>query len=200
MSAKTLVRSLILLVFAVHIPNAHAQDNEAVMLGFQTVMLNSLEDNTVHYYEGQVHLKDNRVLSGSISLNHVHNSKYSVLLRQNEGCTFITNEDIETVVLFQNVKDQQAETRFVAIDGKDKLFREIFKKDDDNAIYDSLEKPFDGRIMSGIYIKDNGNLTSIYNFWSSGPKKDLINYINERDDKKYKRRDFKSLEELFALL
>ena len=63
-----------------------------------------------------------------------------------------------------------------------------------------MEKPFDGKTMSNIYVLENDKLVYIFNFWHSGPKADLLNYFEDRDKKKYKRRDFKNLEKLFAQL
>ena len=55
-------------------------------------------------------------------------------------------------------------------------------------------------LVGRVFIKENNILTDTFNFWSSGEKKDIINYINERDETKYKRGDFKSLDELFSKL
>ena len=61
-------------------------------------------------------------------------------------------------------------------------------------IYDESSKPTTN-LVGEIFVKEELNLKSLYNFWSSGPKQDLINYINERDNKSFRKKDFKNIDE-----
>jgi len=198
MISKKLFRYLFTLLFILSASNIKAQQHEVDLLGLQTIQFNS--DDNFAFFDGEIHLKNNETLKGRISLNHLHNNIYSTSIRTKDGCSYIPNTTIDNVVLYKNERYKQVETRFIPIEGYSKLFREVFKKDNKTAIYDLLEKPFDGKILSGVYVKENDTMEYVYNFWSSGPKKDLINYINKRDNKAYKRRDFKTLESLFAAL
>ncbi|WP_299116742.1 hypothetical protein [uncultured Winogradskyella sp.] len=196
MISKIFQKSSVLLCFILAFTTLNAQELDLNLVNL-TIIQNS---NDYSFYNGEVHLKTNETLKGRISLNHINDNQYAVLLKTDQGHTYISNEDVNSVILFNNGKHQISETKFVAFDGYGKLFRELYKKDDETAIYDSMEKPFDNRIMSGVYVLEDNNLMSIYNFWSSGPKKDIINYINDRDSSNYKRKDFESLNDLFSML
>lgn len=158
------------------------------------------QSNEVDYnpfYKGVIHKKDGSVLNGKISLNYNENTENSTIIKQNDDWEYILNADIDYVVLYNN---EQSETLFYAIRDKDILYREIFKKDDKTVVYDSSNKPFEHTLIAPVFVKENEVLVNTFDFWTSGPKKDLVNYINERDGKKYKNRDFKSLEDLFEKL
>ena len=197
MISKIIQKSCIALFLISTVTIANAQDVDLALVNLQIALDNQ---NNVDFYDGQVQLKNNETYQGRISLNHFNGDQYAVLLRTNDGCTHISNEEINSVTLFGNDRYKTTETQFVSLEGHDKLFRILYKKDDGIAVYDSIEKPFDNSIMNDVYILEDNELVSIFNFWSSGPKKDIINYLNERDNSNYKRRDFKSLDDLFAKL
>lgn len=203
MVSKILLKSFIILLIASYTPKTQAQAQNQVhevdLLGLQSIQFSTINDE-IYFYDGLINLKNNEILEGSISLNHIKDGKYSVILRTKDSCTYISNEDIEDVVLLEKNKHNVSQTRFVLLENHQKLLRELYFKDSENAIYDAMEKPFDGSVMNDVYVKENGSLIRLFDFWTSGPKKALINYINKRDNKKYKRRDFKSLEQLFATL
>ncbi|WP_298903895.1 hypothetical protein [uncultured Psychroserpens sp.] len=200
MASKILIKSIFLLCITLSFTNLQAQQHEVELLGLETIQFSTINNDDVYYYTGQIRLKDQQTFNGLISINHKRYKDYTTILKTKDKCVYIPNENIDTVILYKDDNRDYTETTFVSIKGHDKLFREIYKKDNSTIVYDLLKKPFDGKIMNDIYIKENGKLVSIFNFWSSGPKKDLINYINKRDTKTYKRRDFKSLKDLFAKL
>jgi len=193
------VASFLLLFLSTPI-HAQKDSNASALEALNLINTLNLTNNSTNFYEGEVHLKNNESFKGLISINKIQNGEYSTLINLEDGCKYVPNKNIKNVVLFGKSKDQQNETVFVMLQNKRKLYRELYTKDSKNGIYDLLEKPFDWKIMSDVLIMEDNALTSVYNFWSSGPKKDIINYINKRDNKKYKRRDFKSLEKLFAAL
>ena len=49
-----------------------------------------------------------------------------------------------------------------------------------------------GKISNELFIKENKNLTSTFNFWTSTAKKDLVNYINKRFGTSFKSKNFKN--------
>ena len=201
MAFKTLLKSILILSITFGLSKAFAQQQHEVdLLGLETVLLSSINNNDIHYYDGQVNLKNNQTVKGLISINQRRYKSYVTILKTEKDCIYIPNNSIDNVVLYEDNSRDYKQTSFVSIKGHDKLLREVYKKDDKTIVYDMLKKPFDGKTMNDIYIKENDKLVSIFNFWSSGSKKDLINYINKRDDKTYRRRDFKSLKDLFAKL
>ena len=175
-----------------------AQSDDVFLLN-QILVQTEINDKN-YFYFGNINLTNNEVLTGNISLNNYRNGQYTAILKTEDSCQYIPNTEIETVELFNNDDNFNQSTRFITLQNKQKLYRELHVKDSKNAIYDSMEKPFDGKVMSGIYVLENNSLHSIYNFWHSGPKADLLNYFEDRDHKKYKRRDYKNLERLFAQL
>ncbi|MDG5491753.1 hypothetical protein [Psychroserpens sp. SPM9] len=178
-----------------------AQNHEIELLGLQTILNNTNDANDYQFFDGEIHLKTEEVLKGDISVNRINeHQKYAAIIRIENECFYIANTKIKEVYLYERIDKRDTKTKFVTINGHHKLFREVYKKDTETIVYDLMDKPFDGKILNDVHIMENGNLLSIFNFWTSGPKKDLINYLNKRDNKNYKRRDFKSLEQLFATL
>ncbi|MGB3607833.1 MAG: hypothetical protein WA775_11410 [Psychroserpens sp.] len=187
----------ILLLFSMG--SLQAQSDEEIVLN-QLVFNSIIEGNSPSFYFGNINLKNNQVLKGDISLNKRQNNEYAAILRNEDGLEYILNSEIESITLIENTYDTGLSTRFVPLKNQEKLFRQLYLKDSENAIYDLLEKPFDGRVMNDVYVLNNNELISIYNFWHSGPKADLLHYFEDRDKKAYKRRDFKTLDTLFAQL
>lgn len=198
MTSKFLLKSILAILFLTASPIVKGQSDDDFIL--QQTLLNIQLNDTNYFYDGIIYLKNNEVLTGNIGLNRQRDGQYAALLITDDGCQYIPNTEIEIVELFANDDNDYESTVFIPLKDKEKLYRELYVKDAENAIYDSMKKPFDGKIMSGVYVLENNSLLSIYNFWHSGPKADLLNYFEDRDQKKYKRRDFKNLETLFAQL
>lgn len=197
MTSKRLFSSVILCV--VLFATSYAQNEDLDLLNQQLFFMSINDD--IYFYDGQINLNNNDVIYGRMSVNHKRDSKQSVILITQDCWEYIPNDEIHSVVLFGlNNTDDHSETKFVSIENQEKLFRELYVKDSENAIYDLLAKPFDESVMSDIYVMEDNTLIRTYNFWHSGPKADLINYFKDRDNKNYKRRDFKSLDMLFAKL
>ncbi|WP_458626252.1 hypothetical protein [Winogradskyella sp. PC D3.3] len=197
MTSKIKLSCFVLLGFLAFNTKALAQDENLNLLNQQLFFYSNLDYD---FFDGEITMKTNETISGRVSLNHIDNQQYAVILQTADGCTYIPNEDISSVTLFDIDKGEIVATKFVALKGYDKLFRELYIKDADTAIYDLLETPYDSKIIDNLYIKENNTLVRIDDFWTSGPKKDLINYINNRDFTNYKRKDFKSINDLFAKL
>lgn len=197
MTSKINLSFFVLLGFLAFNTKALAQDENLDLFNQQLFFYSNLDYD---FYDGEITMKNNEIINGILSLNHIDNEQYAVILSTDDGCIYIPNEDVSSVTLFEIDKGKTTATKFVAIEGYDKLFRELYIKNENYAIYDLLEVPYDSKIINDVYIKENNTLVSIDNFWTSGPKKDLINYINERDNTDFKRKDFKSLNTLYAKL
>lgn len=176
-----------------------AQKDQDDLLNYQTVLNNRLLQNQQHpFFKGVIHLKSGDSLAGELSLNNFENKEYSTILQQKNKQVVISNQTIKEVILYAD--NTSSKTKFYAIKEDQQLYREVYKKDKETIVYDSSNQPFEGKLISSVYVQQNGKLIDTFNFWTSGPKKDLVNYLNKRDGKKYKNRDFKSLDDLFAKL
>lgn len=197
MKSKIIKKSLVVLLFLCFVSKAKAQSNDLNLINFITIQ-NLSED--ISFFEGKLILENNEVLTGNISINHNNKEDYETILQTDKGYAYISNEDIASITLFGSENDELYESEFVKFENSNKFYRELYKKDDANAIYDLLEQPFDNKTMNDVYVLEDNELISINNFWSSGPKKDVINYINKRDGTNYKRKDFETLNELLSKL
>lgn len=187
----------IFLLFLIFSVNLNAQKNDDIV-NFLTVYNNYLynNDNYNPFFEGVINFKNGKSVKGKISLNYFENDKYSAILKQDDNWKIIPNSEIENVVLHDN---DNSETKFSAINDDGILYRQVYKKNNENFIYDSSNKPLENSLIAPVWIKKKDSLINTFDFWTWGPKKDLINYLSERDGKKYKSRDFKSLKELYEI-
>ncbi|RZK08837.1 MAG: hypothetical protein EOO46_13920 [Flavobacterium sp.] len=147
------------------------------------------------YYPGKIILKSNDTLVGKISLNYRIKENFSALFNDGAKEVKIPNESIGKIILSNRNNEW---TEFESLDNSKQLYRILYSGK--VKIYDSSSKPQGGNLVSGVFIKENDKVYSLFNFWSSGPKQDLIDYINKRDGENFKRRDFKNSDEIFAYL
>lgn len=183
---------LLLLIFAIFPFSVNAQNTEIDV--FTTVFMNDDDDP---FFEGNIELKNGDVLYGKVSINKSIYGNYMAIYNSDSETRYIPNHTIAQVFL----KNKRGEaTKFIAINDDGKLYRSVFSNTSNTTIYDTSKKPFDNRLVGEVIIESNGVYESIFNFWSSGPKQDLINYLKKRDGIAYKRRDFKSIQQLFAAL
>jgi len=146
------------------------------------------------YYSGKIILKSQDTLVGAVSLNYRINEDFVTLINDGTQEQKIPNEKIEKIVLLKD----NAFTEFESIENSKLLYRIVHSGK--TKIYDSSSKPLNGSLISGVFVKENNQVYDLFDFWSSGPKQDLITYINKRDNANFKRRDFKSTDEIFAYL
>lgn len=152
---------------------------------------------TLYFYDGTVTLNNNEVLTGAISLNLKTNKTYFTVIDDGTSIRYIPNTEIAQIALInKNNTALGTESVFEKLGDGSRLYRRIAKGS--VAVYDSSSRPFEGNMVSGVFIKDDNKVHSIFNFWTSGAKQDLLNYINKRDNTKYKRSDFKSVTDLIA--
>lgn len=97
------------------------------------------------------------------------------------------------VTISSKNNDTLLENSFEKIDENEKLYRIV--GNGKRKIYDESSKPT-SNLVGELFVKEELNLKSLYNFWSSGPKQDLIDYINKRDDKNFIKKDFNTISEL----
>ncbi|WP_418509349.1 hypothetical protein [Corallibacter sp.] len=197
LSLKGLFFSLFLIVaFSAHAQKGHTETLNLINLQLAGVFESGSDD--IAFFKGEIHLKNGDVLTGDISLNNLCEHGYSAILSQNNNQRIISNKDIKNAVLYTD--DNHAKTVFTVINDDDILYREVFNNHDNVVVYDSSVYPYENKLAETVFVKENNTLTNTFDFWTSGPKKDLINYINNRDGVNYKRRDFKSLDAVFAKL
>lgn len=175
--------------------NAQSKDD---LINLNTILTNEINNNSYNaFFEGTITLKNGDFLTGKISLNNKKNREYSAIYNQNGDWQYIPNHKIKEASLFS---EGNSKTKFYTIKEDNVMYREVYKKNDEILVFDSSNKPFENRLISSVIVKENDSLINTFDFWTSSSKKDLINYINNRDGVSYKNRDFKSLEELFEKL
>ncbi|WP_179319747.1 hypothetical protein [Winogradskyella helgolandensis] len=207
MILKKIYLLLALLLFTSFYFSLKAQNSDLINASLS--LLNSVNNgcdccNTLNmnqpFYEGKIILKDNTVYTGKISVNQPFENKMITILNIDNNYTPIDNALIKEVHLEHTENKNLTETKFINLNSDERLYRLIYLNESLVTVYDSSNKLFDDLLVGRIIIKENNTLTDTWNFWSSGPKKDLINYINERDFTNFKQRDFESLNDLFAKL
>jgi hypothetical protein len=193
---------LVLLLSLLFITTSKAQDFDA--LNASLLLLNISNNNcdcgnnlntNRPFYDGKIILNNSTILEGKISVNQSFKSKMITIFNSADNYEPIDNKLIKEVVLLST---ENKVTKFFNLNNDERLYRLVHQKDTLVSVYDSSNKLQDNSLIGRILIIENNTLTDTWNFWSSGPKKDLINYLNDRDDTTFKRRDFKCLDELFA--
>lgn len=151
------------------------------------------------FYDGQLILSNNDTISGSISLNHFKKDGYVTKFEDDKGLRPIFNKDISQVILTHTDKNgNTTQTLFLKLDDSLKFYRVL--KEGSVTVFDSSVRPYNGNLVASVLIKSDEEIIDTFNFWTSGPKQDLINYLNEREGTSYKRRDFKSVDEIISLV
>lgn len=185
----------------------HSQNKNLELINASLLLLNSVNSDcdcnnclaiNQPFYKGKIILKDSTILIGEIRVNQPFDNKLVSIFYTNEEYSVIANKKIKEIIF--TAPDVSKETKFISIIDDDVLYRQIYKKDSSLSVYDSSSKPFHDKLVGKVYIEENSTLIDTWNFWSSSSKKDVINYLNERDATNYKNRDFKSLDQLFAKL
>lgn len=197
MNLKHLFKYFCLLLTIILSINLNAQ-NKDDLLNLNTILTNEINNNSYNpFFEGTITLKNGDILTGKISLNNIKNQEYSAIYKQNGDWQYISNHKIKEASLYS---ENNLETKFYTIKDNNVMYREVYKKNEEVIVFDSSNMPFENRLISAVFVKDSDTLVNTFNFWTSNSKKDLINYINNRDGVSYRNRDFKSLDELFEKL
>ncbi len=207
MILKKIYLLLALLLFTSFYFSLKAQNSD--LISASLTLLNSVNNDcdcchTLNmnqpFYEGKIILKDSTVYIGKINVNQPFENKMITILNIDNNYTPIDNALIKEVHLEHTENKNLTETKFINLNSDERLYRLIYQNESLVTVYDSSNKLLDDLLVGRIIIKENNTLIDTWNFWSSGPKKDLINYINERDFTNFKQRNFKSLNDLFAKL
>jgi hypothetical protein len=198
MNTTLLKTGIILLVFIILPPSMSAQNQNSEIHNLTNLLLINSIDDDLYFFDGTISLNNQEILNGEISINHKNEGEYSVIIKTENIRKHIPNKDIDYVKMRR--ENDTNMTKFVVINDDGKLYREVFTNENNTSLYDTSHKPFDGILIGEVLINDDGNIISTYNFWASGPKKGLINYINKRDGLNYKRSDFKTIQDLFQVL
>lgn len=189
---------LFLLVFALPI---QAQDNSNGLDLITMNLVGILDDNSGPntFYEGEMTLKTGETITGYFSLNNPQKKDYVVLFENEDASKqqYYCSDEFKEVKLYN---DEATFTKFDFIKEDGKLYRQVYNNENNVIVYDTATSPFEGKLLAEVIINLNDDLINTWSFWSSGPKHDLIRYIRKRDGVRYKRSEFKSLEDIFERL
>jgi len=201
----------VLCLFILVISSSHLKAQNLELMNASLQLLNSVNNScncdcsemlniNSTYFEGQLILKDETVYNGKISINQPYQNKLITILNIDNTYLPIDNGLIKDVIFRRTENENETETKFTNLNSDDRLYRLIFQNESLVRVYDSSNALLDNSLVGRIIIEENNTVTDTWNFWSSGPKKDVINYLNNRDNANYKRRDFESLNDLFVKL
>ncbi len=151
---------------------------------------------TTSFYHGQIVLNDMTVVKGLININYRQKERFVTRVKSEGKILYIPNNEILLVTLSSKNNNGVLENSFEKIDVDEKLYRIV--GNGKRKIYDESSKPTTN-LVGEIFVKEGLNSKSLYNFWSSGPKQDLIDYVNKRDNKDFRKKDFNNVDELIAV-
>lgn len=148
---------------------------------------------TISFHKGEIIMNDMTVIKGLVNINYRQKKKLVTVVKSEDKISYIPNSEILLVTISSKNNDNLLENSFEKIEVNGKLYRIV--GNGKRKIYDESSKPTTN-LVGEIFVKEESNLESLYNFWSSGPKQDLINYINKRDNKDFRKKDFNNIDEL----
>ncbi|WP_028281906.1 hypothetical protein [Olleya marilimosa] len=196
------IAAFVLLLFMITANGQTKHKSNSSVIALETLnlitFLSTLNDYPNDFYQGEMTLNDGSIIIGYFSLNNSIADNYVVLHDDGETYNYYCKDEINDVMLYNPNSDANTMFNFIKDDGK--LYRKVFDNNIDVIVYDTANYPFDNKLVNEVIIDVNNQLIETWNFWTSGPKHDLIKYLRERDDVRYKRSDFKTLNDIFRRL
>jgi hypothetical protein len=196
------IAALILLLFMITANGQTKHKSNSSLLALETLNLitffNTLNTYPNDFYKGEMTLNDGSILIGHFSLNNSSTDNYVVLHDDGETYHYYCKDEIKDVMLYNPNSDNNTIFEFIKDDGK--LYRKVYDNNKDVIVYDTANYPFDNTLVDQVIIDVDNQLIETWNFWTSGPKHDLIKYLRDRDNIRYKRSQFKSLDDIFEKL
>jgi len=196
------IAAFVLLLFMITANGQTKHKSNSSVIALETLNLitfiSTLNDYPNDFYQGEMTLNDGSIIIGYFSLNNSIADNYVVLHDDGETYNYYCKDEINDVMLYNPNSDANTMFNFIKDDGK--LYRKVFDNNIDVIVYDTANYPFDNKLVNEVIIDVNNQLIETWNFWTSGPKHDLIKYLRERDDVRYKRSDFKTLDDIFRRL
>lgn len=196
------IAAFVLLLFMITANGQTKHKSNSSVIALETLNLitffSTLNDYPNDFYQGEITLNDGSIIIGYFSLNNSIADNYVVLHDDGETYNYYCKDEINDVMLYNPNSDANTMFNFIKDDGK--LYRKVFDNNIDVIVYDTANYPFDNKLVNEVIIDVNNQLIETWNFWTSGPKHDLIKYLRERDDVRYKRSDFKTLDDIFRRL
>jgi len=196
------IAAFVLLLFMITANGQTKHKSNSSVIALETLnlitFLSTLNDYPNDFYQGEMTLNDGSIIIGYFSLNNSIADNYVVLHDNGETYNYYCKDEINDVMLYNPNSDANTMFNFIKDDGK--LYRKVFDNNMDVIVYDTANYPFDNKLVNEVIIDVNNQLIETWNFWTSGPKHDLIKYLRERDDVRYKRSDFKTLDDIFRRL
>ncbi|MEL0643195.1 hypothetical protein V6251_02300 [Olleya sp. Ti.3.14] len=196
------IAALVLLLFMITANGQTKHKSNSSLLALETLNLitffNTLNAHPNDFYKGEMTLTDGSILIGYFSLNNSSTDNYVVLHDDGETYHYYCKDEINDVMLYNPNSDSNTIFEFIKDDGK--LYRKVYDNNKDVIVYDTANYPFDNSLVDQVIIDVDNQLIETWNFWTSGPKHDLIKYLRDRDNIRYKRSQFKSLDDIFEKL
>ena len=196
------IAALILLLFMITANGQTRHKSNSSLLALETLNLitffNTLNTYPNDFYKGEMTLNNGSILIGYFSLNNSSTDNYVVLHDDGETYHYYCKDEIKDVMLYNPNSDNNTIFEFIKDDGK--LYRKVYDNNKDVIVYDTANYPFDNTLVDQVILDVDNQLIETWNFWTSGPKHDLIKYLRDRDNIRYKRSQFKSLDDIFEKL
>ena len=196
------IAALVLLLFMITANGQTKHKSNSSLLALETLNLitffNTLNAHPNDFYKGEMTLTDGTILIGYFSLNNSSTDNYVVLHDDGETYHYYCKDEINDVMLYNPNSDSNTVFEFIKDDGK--LYRKVYDNNKNVIVYDTANYPFDNTLVDQVIIDVDNQLIETWNFWTSGPKHDLIKYLRDRDNIRYKRNQFKSLDDIFEKL
>jgi hypothetical protein len=154
------------------------------------------------YHSGYAITNSNDTLKGNICLR---TREISLIAKRNtiNVDTIIEICDINSVRLFaaDSLLNNKPYTDYIKLkDDKHYLWRQVYKGSFEiyDDLYASNERP--GKTGEFFMVKENDTPRIISGFWAISPKKNVINYVNERYSKNFSKKDFNEVTDIINWL
>jgi hypothetical protein len=190
-------------------PNCNTQNDRITNALLFSIYYNNLLNvqhnvaKPLNYHHGFIVANNNDTIIGNIRLRDEDDIS---LIYKRAGLNIDTTihvADIKNVRLFDadSLLNNHTYTDYVRI-GKNKheLWRQVYKGNFEiyDEVYAANERP--GKIGDYLMVKENDIIKYISGFWTINPKRNMIDYINQKYDKKLKPNNFNSMVEVITWL
>jgi hypothetical protein len=155
------------------------------------------------YHSGVAVTSSGDTLKGNICLKE--QSRISIVTKRN-ALNIDTLIDVENVILVRlfdadSLLNNQSYTDYIKFEGDNHyLWRQVYKGNFElyDDLYASNESP--GKTGDFLMVKENGKSKTVSGFWTTSPKKKMIEYVNTRYSKDFTKKDFASVVDIINWL
>jgi hypothetical protein len=154
-------------------------------------------EQEIYFYPGEMILADGWLVTGEIAINiRDGNDLINIILTEDEEIV-LEPDEIDIIKLYD---ERNGYTQFEKLPGRRLFSRLVFEKNESFKVYDSGYRPFTDNLRGRVFIETENEVKDLWSFWTGSSEKDLINYINDRDNQNYRRRDFETVQNIFDKL